>query len=63
MKILNPRQQEIFDLAKLQGRVDVENLAVHFDVTPQTIRRDLNELCEQNYLGRIHGGAVHLSGR
>ena len=62
MKILNARQQEIFDLAKLQGRVDVESLSEHFDVTPQTIRRDLTELCEQNYLGRIHGGAVHLSG-
>ncbi len=62
MKILSARQQEIFDIAKLHGRVDVESLSGHFDVTPQTIRRDLTELCEQNYLGRIHGGAVHLSG-
>lgn len=62
MKILNARHQDIIALTKERGRVDVESLAEHFDVTPQTIRRDLNELCEQNYLGRIHGGAVYLSG-
>ncbi len=62
MKILTTRHQEIISLAKKQGRVDVDGLAEHYDVTPQTIRRDLNELCEQNYLGRIHGGAVYLSG-
>ncbi len=62
MKFLNARQQQIFDLAKQQGRVDVENLAEHFDVTSQTIRRDLNELCEMKHLGRVHGGAVYLSG-
>lgn len=62
MKIITPRQQEILDQAKQQGHVDVEDLAESFDVTPQTIRRDLNELCEQNYLGRVHGGAVYISG-
>lgn len=61
MKILNTRQQDIIDLAKQQGRVDVEGLSEHFQVTPQTIRRDLNELCEHNFLGRVYGGAVHLN--
>ncbi|WP_420547961.1 DeoR/GlpR family DNA-binding transcription regulator [Curvivirga sp.] len=61
MNILTARQQDIIDLAKNRGHVDVENLAEHFQVTPQTIRRDLNFLCEQKYLGRVHGGAVHLS--
>ncbi len=62
MKILSPRQQDVLSLAKQQGRVDVESLAEHFNVTPQTIRRDLNELCDLNYLGRVHGGAVYISG-
>lgn len=62
MNITNARRQEIMDLAKEQGRVDVDSLAEHFDVTPQTIRRDLNELCDNNHLDRVHGGAVYLSG-
>ncbi len=33
-------------------------LAEHFLVTPQTIRRDLNVLCSNEYLRRTHGGAV-----
>jgi DeoR family glycerol-3-phosphate regulon repressor len=28
-----------------------------FGVTPQTIRRDINQLCERNLLQRFHGGA------
>lgn len=61
MNILTTRQQDIIDIAKAEGHVDVEGLAEQFQVTPQTIRRDLNFLCEHKYLGRVHGGAVHLS--
>jgi DeoR family glycerol-3-phosphate regulon repressor len=59
---LNLRRQEILALARSQGRVNVEDLASRFEVTPQTIRKDLNELCEQRVLSRIHGGAVIASG-
>lgn len=59
---LTPRHSEIIDLAKLEGRVLVEDLANRFDVTPQTIRKDLNDLCERQLLTRIHGGAVVPSG-
>jgi DeoR family glycerol-3-phosphate regulon repressor len=31
-------------------------------VTPQTIRKDLNELCDGRLLARIHGGAMLSSG-
>ena len=41
--------------------MDVESLASRFDVTPQTIRKDLNELCKDNELQRVHGGAVYPS--
>ena len=44
------------------GRLDVDVLATRFGVTPQTIRKDLNELCEQGLLQRYHGGAMLPSG-
>lgn len=56
------RQMEIIELAKTEGRVLVEELASRFSVTPQTIRKDLNELCESRALNRIHGGAIFPSG-
>lgn len=59
---LPPRHAEILQLAKDQGRVLVDDLAMHFNVTPQTIRKDLNDLCEQRMLTRIHGGALFPSG-
>ena len=37
---LNARQQELLDWVQRDGFVTVEDLATHFDVTPQTIRRD-----------------------
>lgn len=58
----SPRQSEIIDIAKRQGRVLVEDLAARFSVTPQTIRKDLNDLCDARALNRIHGGAVFPSG-
>ena len=55
---LTARQSEIVDLAKSQGRVQVDELAAHFNVTPQTIRMDLNSLCANRVLVRFHGGAL-----
>lgn len=60
--LLTPRHSEIIQLAKDKGRVLVEDLAAHFQVTPQTIRKDLNDLCDQRLLTRIHGGALFPSG-
>jgi DeoR family transcriptional regulator, glycerol-3-phosphate regulon repressor len=59
---LTPRQAEIMALARQNGRVDVDELALHFTVTPQTIRKDLNELCDRKLLNRQHGGATYPSG-
>jgi DeoR family glycerol-3-phosphate regulon repressor len=52
------RRQEIIELARRQAFVSIDALAQHFHVTPQTIRRDINELCEQGGLQRVHGGAA-----
>lgn len=52
------RQQAILGHARSVGRVDVNVLADTYDVTPETIRRDLNELERQGVLRRVHGGAI-----
>jgi DeoR family fructose operon transcriptional repressor len=54
------RQQAILDLARQQGRVDVPGLATCFDVTAETIRRDLTTLERRRLLRRTHGGAVPI---
>lgn len=59
---LPPRHAEIVQMAKDAGRVLVDDLAGHFGVTPQTIRKDLNDLCDQRLLTRVHGGALFPSG-
>lgn len=59
---LSDRQTEIVDMAKSKGRIFVEELAAHFQVTPQTIRKDLNDICDAQILTRVHGGAVFPSG-
>lgn len=62
MPDLSARQTEIVRIARVSGRVSVDGLTDRFAVTPQTIRRDLNELCEQGLLQRTHGGAILRSG-
>ena len=61
MDALTQRQDDIMALARQHGRVDVDALAEHFAVTPQTIRKDLNELCDRKLLNRLHGGAASPS--
>ncbi|OYU41461.1 MAG: DeoR family transcriptional regulator [Pseudorhodobacter sp. PARRP1] len=59
---LSFRQTEIVEIARADGRVVVEDLAQRFDVTLQTIRRDLTELADSGLLDRVHGGAVLRTG-
>ena len=42
--------RDSIELVKQQGYVSTEELVEHFSVSPQTIRRDLNELAEQNLI-------------
>jgi DeoR family transcriptional regulator, glycerol-3-phosphate regulon repressor len=62
MIILPARQQQILQLARQTGSVGVDDLSTRFEVTPQTIRKDLNELCDSRLLARTHGGAMLASG-
>lgn len=58
---LSRRQNEIVALLRKAGRATVEELSTHFQVTPQTIRRDLNEMSEARVVTRVHGGAIVAS--
>ncbi|MDH2999813.1 transcriptional regulator [Chelonobacter oris] len=55
------RHTQIVDLVTQRGYISTEELVAVFDVTSQTIRRDLNELAEQNLIRRHHGGAASPS--
>jgi DeoR family glycerol-3-phosphate regulon repressor len=59
--VLSRRQTEIVALLRESGRVGVEDLAAHFEVSPQTIRRDLNDMSEARVITRVHGGAIVAS--
>ena len=52
------RQQEILQVARAEGRVDVAALAEGFNVTAETIRRDLTTLERAGVLRRVHGGTI-----
>ena len=52
-----PRHERIIQLVKQHGYMSIDALAKELDVTPQTIRRDINMLAEEDILRRYHGGA------
>lgn len=51
------RRARILALAEKRGYLAVEALAAELGVTPQTVRRDVNGLCDEGLLVRQHGGA------
>lgn len=52
------RHEQIELMLAADGRVSVIGLAERFDVTTETIRRDLDHLESIGALRRVHGGAV-----
>lgn len=50
------RPHQILDRVRQHGAVSIDALADEFEVTPQTIRRLVNQLCEDGLLRRVHGG-------
>jgi DeoR family glycerol-3-phosphate regulon repressor len=51
------RRQKIVELTLQQKAVAVDDLAQSLGVSAQTVRRDINHLCDSNILRRTHGGA------
>ena len=58
---ISRRHELIIGMVKETGFATIESLAQHFEVTPQTIRRDINTLSENGDLNRYHGGAAIAS--
>ena len=51
------RRTAILDYISGNGYATIDELAQNFRVTPQTIRRDINQLANEGKLKRYHGGA------
>jgi len=58
---LSARLEEILEILRSEGRVEVEGLSSQFGVSSQTIRRDLGELCDRGLASRTHGGARRIA--
>ncbi|MTH96093.1 DeoR/GlpR family DNA-binding transcription regulator [Roseibium sp. RKSG952] len=54
------RKEKILEIAQHEGRVLVERLADDLSVSSHTIRRDINALCKEAKLRRLHGGAEFI---
>ncbi|AKK03327.1 DeoR/GlpR family DNA-binding transcription regulator [Corynebacterium epidermidicanis] len=52
------RRRQIASLTAVEGRVNVTELSQRFEVTAETIRRDLAVLDQEGIVHRVHGGAV-----
>ncbi|MFW6115772.1 MAG: DeoR/GlpR family DNA-binding transcription regulator [Chloroflexota bacterium] len=57
------RRDAMAELVVRQGAARVTELAERFEVSPATVRRDLERLEERGRLERVHGGAVALRAR
>lgn len=55
------RHQKIIELVQQTGYLSTDELVAALEVSPQTIRRDLNILAELDLIRRHHGGAASPS--
>lgn len=54
------RHKWLINTARETGRVSVSDASASLGVVPETIRRDLDQLCTQKMLRRVHGGAIPI---
>jgi len=52
----NPRQLDLLEQVRAHGSMSVDALAAIFQVTLQTVRRDVRQLADAGLLARFHGG-------
>ena len=60
--LTDERRELILERLRVQGRILASDLLAEFDVSADTIRRDLRELDEAGRLRRVHGGALPRHG-
>lgn len=53
---LSERQQDLLELIATSGAQQIDALAERYGLTTQSIRRDINVLCELGLARRLHGG-------
>lgn len=54
------RQQKILDKLNIEQKVLANDLSQEFNVSEDTIRRDLKDLAEQKLIKRVHKGALKV---
>jgi DeoR family myo-inositol catabolism operon transcriptional repressor len=52
------RRQQIEEYVKTHGSASLDELCQHFDVSKNTIRRDMNELETRGLVKKVYGGVV-----
>src|SRR2546423_5912919 len=60
--LTDERRHRILERLRVQGRVLASDLVTEFEVSPDTVRRDLRELDDAGALRRVHGGALPRRG-
>ncbi|QED49567.1 DeoR/GlpR family DNA-binding transcription regulator [Cytobacillus dafuensis] len=60
--LITERYRVIIRELELKNKINVVDLAIKLNVTPETIRKDLSALEEKKKLRRIHGGAIQYFG-
>jgi DeoR/GlpR family transcriptional regulator of sugar metabolism len=55
------RREEILGVLRQEGKVVAAELATRLRVSIDTIRRDLNQLAEEGFIRRVHGGGLPAS--
>ena len=56
MNKADSRRKKLLKFLNNRGYATIEELAQHFQVTPQTMRKDINTLAESGHVQRFHGG-------
>jgi DeoR/GlpR family transcriptional regulator of sugar metabolism len=55
------RRQRILDLLEREGKLVAAHLAEQFQLSHDTIRRDLRDLADEGLIRKVHGGALPVT--
>jgi DeoR family fructose operon transcriptional repressor len=55
------RRQQLLDVVRTRGRLEVARVASEFGTSTETIRKDLIALESRGLLRRVHGGALQMA--
>lgn len=59
--LASERRNKILEQLQKAGQISTQSLVKTFDVSEDTVRRDLKELAESGIIKKVHGGAVLTS--